>query len=371
MNNKRLTVTSPLLPDLDEFQSMLKEIWDKKWLTNNGDFHKAFEKSLCQHLGVDHISLFTNGTIPLLAAFKALDLHGEVITTPYSFIATSHALSWCGLTPVFADVDPLTGNIDPSKIEALITPQTCAILPVHVYGQPCDTDAIQAIATRHGLHVIYDAAHTFDVKLRGKSLLLQGDLSTISFHATKVFNTLEGGAIVCHSEEMKRKIDKLKNFGFAGETEIVGIGINGKLDEIRSAFGILNLKEVGKAIAHREHATRLYRELLKDTPGLRFLPENPLVTPNYSHFPIFITAEDFGLERNSLYDLLKARNILARRYFYPLITDFEPYCNCKGAHDLPNARTISNQVLCLPLSPYITDAEIEEICTLIRTTATK
>lgn len=274
MDGKLITVTSPLLPDLEEFNLLLQQIWKSKWITNNGQFHRQLEKELAEYLKVPYLSLFTNGTLPLITAMQTLDIKkGEVITTPYSFVATTHSIWWNGLEPVFVDIDPATCNIDPAKIEEAITPQTIAIMPVHCYGKPCDTEAIQNIADRHGLKVIYDAAHAFGVEVNGKSLLNAGDMSTLSFHATKVYNTIEGGALVMQDEETKRKVDFLKNFGFRNEVEVVAPGINSKMDEIRSAYGILALRQVDDAIEARNEVARLYRQALKDVPGVRFFED--------------------------------------------------------------------------------------------------
>ena len=291
MNKNIITVTSPLLPDLDEFNEMLKQIWDSKWITNNGSFHQQLEKELASYLGVPYISLFTNGTLPLLTALQALRVTGEVITTPYSFVATTHSIWWNGCKPVFVDIDPATGNMDPNKIEAAITPKTTVIMPVHCYGKPCDTKAIQDIADKYGLKVIYDAAHAFGVKVNGESVLNAGDMSTLSFHATKVYNTLEGGALVVHDEVTKKRIDYLKNFGFAGEIEVVAPGINSKVDEVRAAYGLLNLKQVDSAIEARHQVAIKYREALRPIEGITFMDDMPGVTHNYSYFPICVDAE--------------------------------------------------------------------------------
>src|SRR5690554_3499844 len=288
MENKKITVTSPLLPPLEEFIPYLEDIWDRKWLTNNGPYHKQLETALCEYLGVEHLSLFTNGTLLLMIALQALRITGEVITTPYSFVATTHSLWWNGIKPVFVDVDPKSGNLDPEKIEAAITPKTTAIMPVHVYGNPCDTHRIQEIADTYGLKVIYDAAHAFGVSVNGESVLKAGDMSTLSFHATKTYNTVEGGALICHDKETKRRIDYLKNFGFAGETEVIAPGINGKMDEIRAAYGIINLKHVDKAIEHRKEIADLYRSELRDVEGISFLDDMEGVRHNYSYFPLFV-----------------------------------------------------------------------------------
>ena len=326
MNEKKnITVTSPLLPSLDEFNDMLKDIWASKWITNNGSFHRQLENALCEYLGVPYISLFTNGTLPLITALQALRISGEVITTPYSFVATTHSLWWNGIKPVFVDIDPATGNIDPDKIEAAITPKTTAIMPVHVYGKPCDTKRIQDIADKYGLKVIYDAAHAFGVKVDGESILNAGDMSTLSFHATKVYNTIEGGALVMHDEQTKKRIDYLKNFGFAGETEVVAPGINSKMDEVRAAYGLLNLKQVDASIEARHQVAIRYREALRNVEGITFFDDMQGVTHNYSYFPIFVDAEKYGMTRDELYFKMKEQNVLGRRYFYPLISDFSTY----------------------------------------------
>ena len=295
-----ITVTSPLLPPLKEFQKLLADIWQRKWITNNGHYHQELEKALAEYLGVPYISLFTNGTLPLITALQALRITGEVITTPYSFVATTHSIWWNGIKPVFVDVDPVTGNLDPDKIEAAITPRTTAIMPVHVYGTPCDTNRIQAIADKYGLKVIYDAAHAFGVRSNGESVLKAGDISTLSFHATKTYNTVEGGALVCHDAAMKQRIDYLKNFGFAGETEVVAPGINSKMDEVRSAYGLLSLKYVDSAIARRKTVAEQYRAALRGVPGLRLMEDVPGVTHNYSYFPIFVNADEYGETRDEL-----------------------------------------------------------------------
>ena len=369
MQDKQIKVTSPLMPDLKEFEALLEDIWDRKWLTNNGYYHKELEKALSEYLGVDYISLFTNGTLPLITALQALDLRdGEIITTPYSFVATTHSIWWNGLTPVFVDVDPIIGNIDPEKIEAAITENTVAIMPVHVYGNPCDTNRIQQIADKYKLKVIYDAAHAFGVKVNGKSILEEGDISTLSFHATKVYNTVEGGALICHSAEMKKKIDQLKNFGFTGEITVEAPGINSKMDEIRAAYGLLNLKQVDAAIAKRKHIAELYREALKNVPGIRFLNDLEGVRHNYSYFPIFITEKEYGMSRDALYDKLKSQNILARRYFYPLISNFPVYKGLESSNpsNLPVATKLAEQVLCLPMYADLTDDDVERISRVVK-----
>ena len=368
MPDKSITVTSPLLPSLDDFIPMLKDIWDRKWLTNNGHYHKELEKALAEYLGVEYISLFTNGTLPLITALQAMRITGEVITTPYSFVATTHSIWWNGLKPVFVDVDEKTGNIDPEKIEAAITPHTTAIMPVHVYGTPCNTARIQEIADIYGLKVIYDAAHAFGVRVNGESILKQGDMSTLSFHATKVYNTIEGGALVCHDEATKKRIDFLKNFGFAGETTVVAPGINSKMDEIRAAYGLLNLKQVDNAIAKRKAIAEKYREALKDVPGIRVLKDIEGVRHNYAYFPIFISAE-YGISRDALYEKLKEHNIYGRRYFYPLISTFSAYKGLDSANpaNLPVAHKLADQVLCLPMFAGLTDEDIDRTIKVIAT----
>ena len=363
MNKDIITVTSPLLPNLDEFTESLKEIWESKWITNNGQFHQKLEAALAEYLKVPYVSLFTNGTLPLLTALQALRITGEVITTPYSFVATTHALWWNGIKPVFVDIDPSTGNIDPQKIEAAITPRTTAILPVHVYGKPCDTEAIQAIADKYGLKVIYDAAHAFGVEVNGESLLNAGDMSTLSFHATKVFNTIEGGAMVMHDEKTKQRIDYLKNFGFANEIEVVGPGINSKMDEIRSAYGLLNLKQVDAAIAARQKVAVAYREALRNVDGISFWDDMPGVRHNYSYFPIFIDAEKYGMTRDELYMKMKDQGVWSRRYFYPLISEFSTYRGLESSRseNLPNAHMMADTVICLPMHHALTEEKIDKI----------
>lgn len=360
-NKKVITVTSPLLPSLEEFMPYLQDIWDRKWLTNNGHYHKELEKALCEYLKVPYISLFTNGTLPLMCALQALRITGEVITTPYSFVATTHSLWWNGIKPVFVDIDPVTGNIDPDKIEAAITPRTTAIMPVHVYGNPCDTQRIQEIADKYGLKVIYDAAHAFGVEVNGESVLNAGDMSTLSFHATKVYNTIEGGALICHDEQTKKRIDYLKNFGFAGETTVIAPGINGKMDEVRAAYGLLNLKQVDAAIEARHQVAVRYREALRDVKGIRVMEDIPGVRHNYAYFPIFIDAEEYGMTRDELYFKMKEQDVLGRRYFYPLISEFSTYRGLESAcrENLPIAHRIADSVICLPMYHNLTTEDIE------------
>ncbi len=367
MDNKLITVTSPLLPNLADFNDLLKQIWDSKWITNNGYFHQKLEKDLADYLKVPYISLFTNGTLPLITALQALRITGEVITTPYSFVATTHSLWWNGIKPVFVDIDPATGNIDPDKIEAAITPKTTAIMPVHVYGKPCDTKRIQDIADKYGLKVIYDAAHAFGVEVNGESILTAGDMSTLSFHATKVYNTIEGGALVMYDEQTKKRIDYLKNFGFAGETEVIAPGINSKMDEMRAAYGLLNLKQVDEAIEARHQVAIKYRETLRSVDGITFMDDMPGVKHNYSYFPIFIDAEKYGMTRDELYFKMKEQNVLGRRYFYPLISTFTTYRGLPSSlpDNLPNAHKMADSVICLPMHHALTEEEISRILNLI------
>lgn len=367
MENKQITVTSPLLPDLEEFHKLLKEIWDSKWITNNGSFHKQLEKELAAYLKVPYISLFTNGTLPLITALQALRITGEVITTPYSFVATTHSLWWNGIKPVFVDVDPSNCGLDPAKIEAAITPKTTAIMPVHCYGKPCDTKAIQDIADKYGLKVIYDAAHAFGVEVNGESILNAGDMSTLSFHATKVYNTIEGGAMVMHDEKTKQRIDYLKNFGFANETTVVAPGINSKMDEMRAAYGILNLRQVDVAIAARQNVANVYRDALRGVEGITFFDDMPGVRHNYSYFPIFIDAEKFGKTRDQLYFEMREANVLGRRYFYPLISEFSTYRGLPSAtrENLPEAYKLADTVLCLPMHHDLSEEDINRVLEII------
>jgi dTDP-4-amino-4,6-dideoxygalactose transaminase len=359
-------VTQPFLPPLEEFMPYLEAIWESKWLTNAGPFHQQLEKALAEYLGVEHIALFSNGTIALVTALQALRTTGEVITTPYSFVATAHSLLWNGIKPVFVDIDPVTYNLDPTKIEAAITPQTTAIMPVHVYGNPCDVDAIQKIADTYGLKVIYDAAHAFGVSRHCGSILNHGDLSVLSFHATKVFNTFEGGAIICPDAKMKQRIDYLKNFGFADELTVVAPGINGKMNEIQAAFGLLQLKYVDEAISHRKTIDDHYRTSLANIPGIT-VPEHPSsLRHNYSYFPILVEP-NYSLSRDGLYELLKTNDIFARRYFYPLISEFPMYRSMISAakSNLPVANQVASKVICLPIYPDLPNDEIDRIISVI------
>lgn len=393
-----ITVTSPLLPDLDEFYSLLKDIWNSKWITNNGQFHHQLEAALAEYLSVPYISLFTNGTLPLLTALQALRIAGEVITTPYSFVATTHSIWWNGCKPVFVDIDPRTGNLDPEKIEAAITPRTTAIMPVHCYGKPCDVRRIKEIADTYGLKVIYDAAHAFaleipkneadykrafdetrnalepcapvkrdEQKVETESILNWGDMSTLSFHATKVYNTIEGGAMIMHDLETKRRIDDLKNFGFHDEVTVVAPGINSKVDEMRAAYGLLNLRQVDAAMAARQQVAIKYREALRNVEGVTFFNDMLGVKHNYSYFPIFIDEKKFGTSRDALYFKMKEANVFGRRYFYPLISEFSPYKGLESANpaNLPNAHKMADSVLCLPMHHALSDEDIYRTLDLI------
>ncbi len=394
MNEKQITVTSPLLPNLEDFQEMLKDIWASKWITNNGQYHKQLEAALRDYLKVPQVSLFTNGTLPLLTALQALRITGEVITTPYSFVATTHSIWWAGCKPVFVDIDPRTGNLDPEKIEAAITPRTTAIMPVHCYGKPCDVRRIKEIADTYGLKVIYDAAHAFALEIpkheadykrafdesrnalepctpvkrelqavETESILNWGDMSTLSFHATKVYNTIEGGAMIMPNEETKKRIDFLKNFGFANETTVVGPGINSKMDEIRSAYGLLNLKLVDDCIAARQQVAIKYREALRDVDGITFFDDMPGVKHNYSYFPIFVDAKAYGMTRDELYFKMQEKNVFGRRYFYPLISEFSTYRGLESAdpNNLPNAHKMADSVLCLPMHHELSVEDMNRI----------
>lgn len=394
----KITVTAPLLPNLDDFNEMLKDIWASKWITNNGQYHKQLESALRDYLKVPQVSLFTNGTLPLLTALQALRITGEVITTPYSFVATTHSIWWAGCKPVFIDIDPRTGNLDPEKIEAAITPRTTAIMPVHCYGKPCDVRRIKEIADTYGLKVIYDAAHAFALEIpkheadykrafdesrnalepctpvkrelqtvETESILNWGDMSTLSFHATKVYNTIEGGAMIMPNEETKKRIDFLKNFGFANETTVVGPGINSKMDEMRAAYGLLNLKQVDDCIAARQQVAIKYREALRDVEGITFFDDMPGVKHNYSYFPIFVDAKAYGMTRDELYFKMKEQNVLGRRYFYPLISEFSTYRGLESADskNLPNAHKMADSVLCLPMHHELSKEDMDRILDII------
>lgn len=360
-----INVTQPYLPPLEEFIPYLEEIWASKWLTNNGPFHEKLEKALCEYLGVDHLALFVNGTLALVVALKALRITGEVITTPYSFVATAHSLVWNNIKPVFVDIDPDTMTLDPGKIEAAITPQTTAIMAVHCYGNPCDVDRIQRIADTYGLKVIYDAAHAFGVRHRDASLLRHGDLSVLSFHATKVFNTFEGGAIVCPDAKIKQRIDYLKNFGIADEVTVMATGINGKMNEVQAAFGLLQLKHIDHAIQCRRKIDQAYLAALAGVRGIRCMTEPANTLRNYAYFPILVGPE-YPLTRDALYQRLLDHGIHARRYFYPLISDMPMYRGLGSATNLPKAKTIAAQILCLPIYPNLTDDEQQKVIQIVR-----
>lgn len=361
--NKPIYVTQPSLPDLQEFLPYLEQIWENKILTNNGPFHKQLEAELASFLGVPYISLFANGTLALVTALQVLRITGEVITTPYSFVATTHSLWWNNIKPVFVDIEPEFGNLDPEKVEAAITPKTTAILPVHVYGNPCKVDRLKEIADTYGLKLIYDAAHCFGVKHKGKGICNFGDLSVLSFHATKVFNTMEGGAIVCHDEATKKRIDYLKNFGFAGETTIMAPGINSKMNEMQAALGLVQLKHYDENIAKRKKIADTYREGLKDVKGISLMPEPDETESNYAYFPIFIDEVHYGMSRDQLYESLKQKNIFGRRYFYPLISEFSMYKGLESAMPsiLKVANKMANDVICLPIYSELAIDVVNEI----------
>lgn len=365
MSKQPVYVTQPLLPELEEFIPYLEHIWANKQLTNGGPMHRDLEQQLAEYLGVEHLALFNNGTIALLTALQALRIGGEVITTPYSFVATAHSLLWNGITPVFVDIDPLSLNLDPAKIEAAITPQTSAIMPVHCYGTPCNIDAIQTIADNYNLKVIYDAAHAFGIRDAGGSILRHGDLSVLSFHATKVFNTFEGGAIICPDAKTKKRIDQLKNFGFVDEVTVVAAGINGKMSEINAAFGLLQLKHIDQALAQRQAIARRYREALKDIKGIR--PVTADEHGNNGYFPVLVD-DGYPLSRDALYERMRDNGIHVRRYFYPLISDFPMYRGLPSAKadSLPVASAVAQQVLCLPIFPALSDEQQSEIIRLLQ-----
>lgn len=377
----KITVTSPLLPNLDELNVLLKQIWNNKWITNMGQFHKQLEQALAEYLHVPYVCLFTNGTLPLMTALQALRITGEVITTPYSFVATTHSIWWNGCKPVFVDIEPSTGNMDPAKIEAAITPATTAIMPVHVYGKPCDIKAIQGIADKYGLRVIYDAAHAFGVEVPAEKyglvaygdnglagIMNAGDMSTLSFHATKVYNTIEGGALVVHDEKTKKRIDNLKNFGITDQVTVVAPGINGKMDEVRSAYGLLNLKQVDWAITQRNEAAKRYRAVLRNVEGISFWEDIPGVRHNYSYFPIFVDAEKFGMTRDELFLKMAEKDVLSRRYFYPLISNCPTYRGLPSSakENLPVANKMADEVLCLPMHHALTEENMDRIISFFK-----
>lgn len=366
MSDKPIYVTEPYLPPLEEFIPYLEKIWESKRLTNNGPMHQQLEEALCEYLGVPEIALFNNGTIALITALQALRITGEVITTPFSFVATAHALTWNGITPVFVDIDPNTFNLDPRKIEAAITSRTTAIMPVHCYGNPCDVNAIQSIADKYNLKVIYDAAHAFGVQDKGGSILRHGDVSAVSFHATKVFNTFEGGAIICPDKKTKQHINNLKNFGIVDEVTVVAAGVNGKMSEVNAAFGLLQLKHIDKAIESRKTIDSHYRNALSEIPGISLLNPLDLEKHNFSYFPILVENE-YPLSRNELYFLLKENNIHGRRYFYPLISEASTYRQQSYINSSPEiALQVADKVLCLPIYPHLSIHEIDKVIQLIR-----
>ncbi|MCK9453170.1 MAG: DegT/DnrJ/EryC1/StrS family aminotransferase [Bacteroidales bacterium] len=365
--NKPIYVTQPALPELKDFIPYLEQIWENKILTNNGPFHQQLEKELAAFLGVPYISLFANGTLALLTALQVLRITGEVITTPYSFVATTHSLWWNNIKPVFVDIEPEYGNLDPEKIEAAITPKTTAIMPVHVYGNPCKVERMQEIADTYGLKVIYDAAHTFGVNYNGQSICNYGDLSILSFHATKVFNTMEGGAIVCHDAATKKRIDYLKNFGFAGETKVMAPGINSKMNEMQAALGLLQLKGYPQNAEKRKVIAETYRKELANVKGISLLDEPENTDANHAYFPIFIDEKEYGMSRDELYEKLRQSNVFGRRYFYPLISEFSMYKSLDSARpaNLPIASKMANEVICLPIYPELESDSIKKITALL------
>jgi len=367
MAKKTTFVNQPFLPPLGEFLPYLEQIWSNKLLTNGGPFHQQLEEKLCEYLGVEHIALFTNATIALVTALQSLRITGEVITTPYSFVATSHSLLWNGIKPVFVDIDPDSLNIDPKRIESAITPQTTAILAVHCYGHPCDVESIQKIADTYNLRVIYDAAHAFGVKCHCGSVLGHGDLSVLSFHATKVFNTFEGGAIICPDEKTKIRIDKLKNFGYDGETSVVATGINGKMSEFNAALGLLQLEYIDRAVKARKEIDFAYRNGLAGVEGIYCLSGTGEMVANYAYFPILIN-DEYTLDRDGLYEKMKENGVHPRRYFFPLISEFPMYRGLTSSHcaNLPVATKAASQVLCLPIYPDLALGKVEEICNFIK-----
>jgi len=371
MNDKLNTpvfVTQPDLPPIDEFIDSLKLIWQNKILTNNGPFHKQFEQELADYLGVKYLSVFSNGTLALITALQALHITGEVITSPFSFVATTHSLWWNHIKPVFADIEPEYFNLDPDKVEAAITPQTTAIMPIHVYGNPCNVERFEQIADTYGLKLIYDAAHSFGVKVKEHSILNYGDLSILSFHATKVFNTIEGGAIICPDEKTKKRIDYLKNFGFAGEITVIAPGINAKMNELQAAYGLIQLKYVDSYIEKRKKIAETYRDRLSGIAGISFLVDMKNVSHAYSYFPILVNKEEYGRTRDELYEELKLRNIFGRRYFYPLISQFPTYRGLSSAipENLPVATIVADKVICLPIYPNLEVNAIEKVCNVIK-----
>lgn len=372
MTKKPIFVTQPLLPPLEEFIPYLQSIWNNKILTNNGPFHSRLEHALCEYLGVEHLALFANGTLALLTALQTLRIRDEVITTPYSFVATAHTLLWNNIKPVFVDIDPNTCNLDPAKIEDAITPKTTAILAVHCYGAPCAIEKIQQIADIYGLKVIYDAAHAFGVRDAGGSVLRHGDLSVLSFHATKVFNTFEGGAIICPDAKTKERIDFLKNFGFANEVTVMAPGINGKMNEVSAAFGLLQLQYIDEALRRRKEIEALYRQALAELPGISLLPSPANASTNSAYMPILID-KDAAQNRDAVYYAMKKAGIHGRRYFHPLISDMPMYRRLASAkrENLPVALDISRRVICLPIYPTLSDADVMRIVETLSTALKK
>lgn len=366
--NKKIFVTQPALPPLEEFIPYLEKIWDNKWLTNNGPFHQQLEKEIADYLGVKYISLFSNGTLALITALQALRITGEVITTPFSFVATTHSLWWNNIKPVFIDIEPKHFNLDPSKIEAAITTQTTAIMAVHVYGNPCNIEEIQRIADIYGLRVIYDAAHAFGVRKNKQSILNWGDLSILSFHATKVYNTIEGGAIISQNENIKHRIDLLKNFGFINEVTVVEPGINAKMNEIQAAYGSLQLKYVDEYISIRKVVAERYRQLLADVKGITTISDLEGVDYNYAYFPVLVNTKEYGISRDDLYLKLQEYNIYGRRYFFPLISEFPTYKGLPSAKtdNLPVATQVAKEIICLPIYPELSLEDVERICKIIK-----
>ncbi len=366
--SKALFVTQPAMPPLDEYLPYLIQIWESRTLTNNGPFHQLFEKELVNYFGIKHLSLFANGTLALVTALQSLRIAGEVITTPFSFVATTHSLLWNNIKPVFVDIEPDFFTIDPMKIEAAITPRTTAILAVHVYGYPCHVEAIQKIADTYGLKVIYDAAHAFGLTINGQSILNYGDLSILSFHATKAFNTFEGGAIICNDQDTKKHIDHLKNFGFEDEVTVVEPGINAKMNELQAAFGLVQLKHIDEYLLRRRRVVERYRDKLSGIEGIRFLGDITGVRHSYTYFPILIDAELYGITRDETYDILRSSNIFGRRYFYPLISQFPMYRGLASAEpdNLPVATRVAAQVICLPLYPDLEFETVDHIADILK-----
>ena len=361
-------VTQPAMPPLDEYMVYLRDIWDSRILTNNGPFHQQFERELAEHLGVKYLSVFANGTLALVTALQALRITGEVITTPFSFVATTHSLWWNNIRPVFADIEPRSFTLDPAKIEAAITPQTTAIMPVHVYGYPCLMEEIQKIADTYGLKVIYDAAHAFGVEVNGRSILNSGDMSVLSFHATKAFNTIEGGAIICHDENTKRHIDHLKNFGFENEVTVVEPGINAKMNELQAAFGLVQLRHIGEYTLQRRKIAELYRARLSGISGLWYPGDIEGIRHSYTYFPVLIDAEQYGRTRDEVYETLRDAGIYGRRYFYPLISQFPTYCGLPSSHpgNLRVATRVAGQVICLPIYPHLEPETVDYIADILK-----